>query len=44
MKQLIVMFATIILGIAVFQMIAGGGEGSVYNVVKNAWVEEIHRF
>lgn len=44
MKQLIVLFSSILLGIAIYQMIADGGDGSIYGTVKQVWVEEIKRF
>ncbi len=39
MKQLIVTIALIMLGLAVFGMIAGR-EGSVYSTVRNVWEKE----
>lgn len=41
MKQLIVMLAMIILGLAIAQLITGGQEGSVINTVKDVWQQEI---
>ena len=41
MKQLIVMAATILLGLAVFQMIAGPSEDSIFSSVGQLWQQEI---
>ncbi|HPX71005.1 MAG TPA: hypothetical protein PL035_02485 [Bacillota bacterium] len=41
MKQLIVLTAMILLGIFIFQLIAGRQDGSVFNEVKNVWEMEI---
>lgn len=41
MKQLIVMVASIMLGLALFGMIAGDGDGSTYSLVKKVWQQEI---
>lgn len=41
MKQLIVMAATIALGMFIFQLIAGDTEDSVLSVLKSVWEQEI---
>ncbi len=41
MKQLIVMTASVLLGIFLFNLIAGGGDSSVYSSVKRLWAREI---
>ncbi|MBR0140545.1 MAG: hypothetical protein IJM17_09725 [Firmicutes bacterium] len=41
MKQLIVMAASVLLGIFLFNLIAGSSESSVYSSVKRLWVKEI---
>ncbi|MGI6728144.1 MAG: hypothetical protein ACOX4P_06245 [Anaerovoracaceae bacterium] len=41
MKQLIVMIAMVVLGISIFNLIAGGDEGSIVSVVKGVWGQEI---
>ncbi len=41
MKQLIVMIAAILLGIYIFGLIAGSGEGSVRSTVGRLWQQEI---
>ncbi len=43
MKQVIILFATIVLGIAIFEMIAGEGDVSIYSSVKDVWKQEISR-
>ncbi|MCF0150504.1 MAG: hypothetical protein HUJ80_03745 [Firmicutes bacterium] len=41
MKQLIVMTASILLGIALFQLIAGPGPGSIYHTAGQLWQQEL---
>ncbi len=41
MKQIIIMVATVALGIAIFRLIAGGDENSVISVMKGVWEQEI---
>ncbi len=41
MKQLIVMVASILLGIFLFRMIAGPEENSLYSNVKQLWQKEL---
>lgn len=41
MKQLIVMMAMIVLGIAIFNLIAGGDDSSIVSVIKGVWEQEI---
>ncbi len=41
MKQIIVMTATILLGVAIFHMIMGPQDDSVYSGVKSVWHQEI---
>ncbi|WP_324823742.1 hypothetical protein [Sinanaerobacter sp. ZZT-01] len=41
MKQIIVMVATILLGIAIFYMIMGPQDNSVYSTVQGVWKQEI---
>lgn len=41
MKQLIVMLAMISLGVFIAGLITGNQEGSLINMVKNAWQQEI---
>ncbi len=41
MKQLIVMMAMIVLGIAIFTMIAGSDEQSLFGTMKNVWDQEL---
>lgn len=41
MKELIVLLASVILGVFLFGLIAGSGEGSVYSSVKSVWDAEI---
>ena len=41
MKQLIIMLASLLLGIMLFDMIAGPGEGSTYSGLKGFWENEI---
>ncbi len=41
MKQLIVLLATVVLGLFLFQLIAGKDEGSIYSSVKKVWLAEI---
>ncbi len=41
MKQLIVMIAAIILGVYIFGLVAGPGEGSIYSGVRQLWQQEI---
>lgn len=41
MKQLIVLVSTILLGLILFDLIAGPGESSVYSVVRGVWESEI---
>ncbi len=39
MKDMIILLATIILGVFIFEMIAGDGN-SIKNALKKAWTEE----
>lgn len=41
MKQIIVMAAMIMLGIAIYQLIAGSGNGSIMESVAGLWQQEI---
>ncbi|NLY70930.1 MAG: hypothetical protein GX076_04525 [Clostridiales bacterium] len=41
MKQLIVMLVMVVLGIAIFNLIAGDEGHSILNVMKDVWEEEI---
>lgn len=41
MKQLIIMAASIMLGLTLFNLIAGSSDDSVYNLVKGVWQSEI---
>lgn len=41
MKQVIVMLAMILLGIAIFQIVAGEDEDSVLSTMKGVWQQEI---
>ena len=41
MKQMIVLAATIMLGIFLYGLIAGPQEGSIYSEVKGVWQQEI---
>lgn len=41
MKQLIVMAALIVLGIALFNLIAGEDESSIMSIMKDVWEQEI---
>jgi hypothetical protein len=41
MKQLIVMAATVALGIVLFQLFAGDTDDSILSVLKNVWEQEI---
>jgi len=41
MKQFIVLCSTIILGVAIYNMIAGPGDHSVVNVVGEVWQQGI---
>lgn len=41
MKQLLVMLASIMLGVTLFGLIAGSGDDSVYSLVKGVWQSEI---
>ena len=41
MKELIVLVASIMLGIVLFSLIAGTQEGSVYSDVKDVWQTEV---
>ena len=41
MKQLIIMMAMVMLGVALFALIAGRDEGSILNVMKGIWEQEI---
>ncbi|MBQ1907707.1 MAG: hypothetical protein II803_04305 [Firmicutes bacterium] len=41
MKHLIIMIASILLGIFLFDIIAGPGEGSVYSGLRGFWENEI---
>ena len=41
MKQFIVFLALTMLGVALYQLIAGPGDASVYSMVKTVWQQEI---
>ncbi len=41
MKQLIVLIATIMLGLFLFGLIAGHDDASIYSAVRQVWVNEI---
>lgn len=41
MKQLIVLLAALLLGLHIFTMVAGGGEGSVVSTMRQVWLQEI---
>jgi hypothetical protein len=40
-KQLIVMLAMVMLGIAIFNLIAGEDDSSIISVMKGVWAQEI---
>lgn len=41
MKQFIIIMASLMLGIIIYNMIAGPDEGSIMSSVKHVWEEEI---
>ncbi len=41
MKQLIILAASVLLGVYLFGLVAGGQESSVYSSVKRLWSREI---
>ena len=41
MKQFIVLCSTLLLGVAIFNMIMGEDEQSVFNTMKGLWANEI---
>lgn len=41
MKQFIVLCSTVLLGIAIFQLIMGNSNDSVINTVKDVWQSEL---
>ena len=41
MKQLIVLIATVMLGLFLFGLIAGRDDASIYSSVRKVWVNEI---
>lgn len=41
MKQIIIIFATIILGLAIYTMVAADNDDSIYGAVKALWISEI---
>ena len=41
MKQMIILAATIMLGVFLFNLIAGPDESSIYSEVKSVWQQEI---
>ena len=41
MKQLIILIASILLGVALFNMIAGDSPKSTKSVLKNVWQQEM---
>ncbi len=41
MKELIILIASIMLGLCLFTLIAGEQESSVYSAVKDVWTTEI---
>lgn len=40
MKQFIILTSTILLGVAIFNMIMGDDSNSIFNVVKDVWYYE----
>jgi hypothetical protein len=40
-KQIIIMVAMVALGLAIFSLIAGSGEGSIFNTLQSVWEGEI---
>ena len=41
MKQIIIMGAMIALGLAIFSLVAGDGEGSIISTLQDVWEGEI---
>jgi hypothetical protein len=41
LKQLIVLAATVILGIYIFSLIASEKDGSIYSIVRDVWLVEV---
>ena len=41
MKQMIIMLAMLLLGIAIYNLIAGEGQGSLLHTMGGIWQEEI---
>jgi hypothetical protein len=41
MKQFIVLIATLLLGLALFSLIAGSEDGSMYSALKQVWSSEL---
>jgi len=41
MKHFIVLCSTVVLGVAIFNMIMGSADDSVVNVVKDVWCQNI---
>lgn len=41
MKELIILIASIMLGLCLFNLIAGDGDRSIYSAVKGVWNQEI---
>lgn len=41
MKDFIVLIASIILGLAIFELVAGNGDGSFKSTLKDVWSREI---
>ena len=42
MKELIILIASIMLGLCLFNLIAGDQDNSIYSAVKGVWNTEIH--
>jgi len=41
MKELIILIASVMLGLCLFSLIAGDGDNSIYSAVKGVWNTEI---
>jgi hypothetical protein len=41
MKQIIILCATMLLGVVIFNLVAGSQQDSVMNTVKSVWEKEI---
>ena len=42
MKDFIVLIASIMLGLAIYGLIAGDGDGSVKSTLKDVWTKEVN--